>query len=287
MSRHTLIQVSDLHLSALRAYNYRGWAACRKHINRVHPDLVVATGDLVLCDPDHVADHDFVAAELARLDVPWAALPGNHDIGDTGPKPYMDQWVSQERRQRYLDRLGPDWWARDLGHWRIIGLNAQLPGSGLAAEVQQFAWLDAELAATAGRPIALFLHKPLFVTAPDEPGDPVWCLLEPARRALMDRFAGADLRLVGCGHAHHYRTLVAGNITMVWAPSTGLVIDDEVAPFDGRHEPGLVHYVFDGDRVEFGLVQPAGHVTSDLTDLVARHGAMRQAPILQLADVLD
>ncbi len=287
MPRHTLIQVTDLHLSAERACNYAGWAACRDHINRTRPDLVVATGDLVLCNPDHEADHDFVAAELASIKVPWAALPGNHDIGDTGPRPYMGQWITEARRQRFLDRLGPDWWARDLGPWRILGLNAQLIGSGLVAEAEQLAFINAELALAGARPLAVFLHKPLFVDHPAEAGDPVWCVLRPGRDGIWQRLTRANLRLVACGHAHHYRTLVIDGVSMVWAPSTALVIDDKVAPFEGLHAPGLVSYAFEDDRVEFGLVKPSGLVTSDLTDLVARYGAMRNAPVLRLADVLD
>ena len=241
MSRHTLIQVSDLHLSALRAYNYRGWAACRDHINRVRPDLVVATGDLVLCDPDHDPDHEFVAAELARLDVPWAALPGNHDIGDTGPRPYMGQWVSDARRQRYLDRVGPDWWARDLGRWRIIGLNAQLPESGLAAEAEQFAWLETELQRAAGGTVRrwdvtiVITHFGPSLASADprygaQPGTASFC------NADDDLLPRADLWLHGHLHCRHdYLVPRAGQRpTRVVCQARGLADKGEA---DG-YEPG-------------------------------------------------
>lgn len=286
MTTHRLIQVTDLHLSAERAYNYAGWARCLDHINAARPDLVVATGDLVLCDPDHGPDHQFVRSELGRIEVPWAALPGNHDIGDTGPKPYMGQWITDARRQRFLDAIGPDWWGRDLGAWRILGLNAQLPGSDLVAEEEQLDWLEREIAAAGDRPLGVFLHKPLFVNDVAEAGDPIWCVLRAGRMSLLDRLKRGNLRLIASGHAHHYRTFNFGNIAIVWAPSTALVIDDEAAPFQGLHEPGLVEYRFRGDTVEFGLVKPRGLVPSDLTELVARHGAMRKAPVLALADVL-
>ncbi|WP_374656638.1 metallophosphoesterase [Dongia sp.] len=287
MPTHRLIQVTDLHLSAERAYNYAGWAACRDHINRARPDLVVATGDLVLCDPDHGPDHAFVRSELDRIEVPWAALPGNHDIGDTGPKPYMGQRITDVRRQRFLAHIGPDRWGRDLGRWRILGMNAQLLGSDLAAEAEQLDWLEREIAAAGDRPLGLFLHKPLFVNEVDEEGDPIWCVLRPGRVAVLERLKKGNLRLVASGHGHHYRTFNFGRVAMVWAPSTALVIDDEVAPFQGLHEPGLVQYRFGDDTVEFGLVKPQGLVASDLTELVARYGAMRQAPVLALADMLD
>ena len=41
--------------------------------------------------------------------------------------------------------------------------------SGLASEAEQFDWLARELASAHGKPVALFLHKPLFLTTPDDP----------------------------------------------------------------------------------------------------------------------
>jgi len=285
MSRHHVIQVTDLHLSAERAYNYASWKACLDHINDVKPDFVAVTGDLVLDDPDHAPDHSFVHGELSRIEVPWAALPGNHDIGDTGPRPYMDQWITDERRQRFLGHYGADWWARDLGAWRLLGLNAQLMGSSLAAEDEQLTWLEAQVRDAQDRPLAVFLHKPLFIDHPAEAGDPVWCVLQEGRQATLQMLQQGNLRLVACGHAHHYRTLNFDGVAMVWAPSTAQIINNEVAPFQGLHEPGIVHYRFDGDKVEYGLVKPSGLIASDLTDIVEMHGTMRQAPLLPLAQV--
>jgi 3',5'-cyclic AMP phosphodiesterase CpdA len=285
MQRHHVIQVTDLHLSAERAYNYPGWAACLAHVNRERPDLVVATGDFVLCDPDHAPDHAFVRSELGRIEVPWAALPGNHDVGDSGPRPYMGQWITPERRQRYLGHFGTDRWIHELGRWRLVGINAQLLGSGLEAEVEQQDWLRAALAEGGGRPVALFLHKPLFIHGPGEEDDPSWSVTRRGRAAILELLSAADVRLVACGHAHHYRTLMAGGIAMVWAPSTSQVMSNEVPPFQAPQEPGVVHYWFADDRVEFGLMKPAGLTPRDVTGIVERHGAMRHAPALPLAAV--
>ncbi len=282
MPSHHVIQITDLHLSAERAYNYASWIACLDHINIERPDFVAVTGDLVLDDPDHAPDHAFVRAELDRIEVPWAALPGNHDMGDTGPRPYMGQWITEERRQRYLGHYGADRWSRDLGDWRLLGLNAQLMGSGLSAEEEQLDWLRSEAEGAQGRPLALFLHKPLFVDHPEEAGDPVWCVLREGRRPALDLLSGSNLRLVACGHAHHYRTLNFGRTAMVWAPSTAQIINNEIAPFRGLHEPGLVHYRFEDDKVEYGLVKPLGLAVSDLTEIVERHGTMRNAPAFPL-----
>ncbi|HVZ02127.1 MAG TPA: metallophosphoesterase [Dongiaceae bacterium] len=285
MGRRLVIQITDLHLSAERAYNYAGWQACLDHINRMRPDFVAVTGDLVLCDPDHAPDHAFVRAELDRIDAPWAALPGNHDLGDSGPSPYMGQFITDSRRARWLAHFGADRWTRDLGAWRLIGINAQLLGSDLDTETEQNEWLDGVLHEAAGRPVALFLHKPLFVEHAAEIDSPVFAVTGAGRAPIMDLLAGTDLRLVACGHNHCYRTVQRGRTAIVWGPSTGQLVAEE-APYQGIHEPGLVHYWLDDDGLEFALVKPAGIVASDNTRLVEQHRAMRFTPLFSVEQAL-
>jgi len=76
--------------------------------------------------------------------------------------------VTAERRARFVDHWGPDWWGMDAADFRLIGLNAQLMGSGLALEEEQWDYLAAEAQAARGRPVALFIHKPLFLNHPAE-----------------------------------------------------------------------------------------------------------------------
>jgi 3',5'-cyclic AMP phosphodiesterase CpdA len=278
MTRHHVIQVSDLHLSAARGYNQPGWEACLAHIAVERPDLVVATGDLVLDDPDEDADHDFARSELERIAAPWVTLPGNHDIGDANPAPYMGQHLDMKRLQRYLRTHGSDRWVRELGAWRLIGINAMLLGSGFAEEVEQEAWLRTTVAQDRTRPTALFLHKPLCIDRLDEAdSSPDVCVLPDGRRRLLALLAGVNLRLVASGHTHHYRTLSSGGIAMVWAPSTAQILRMR-RPFRALLRPGVVHYWFDGESLEYGLVEPHGMVANDVTETLARYQAMRYAP---------
>jgi hypothetical protein len=90
------------------------------------------------------------------------ALPGNHDVGDEPPGQDPDQIVDADRLARWDRYFATDRWILDAGGWRLLGVNAQLFGSGLAREHAQNQRLDAQLT-TAGRPFALFLHKPLFL----------------------------------------------------------------------------------------------------------------------------
>jgi hypothetical protein len=139
--------------------------------------------------------------------------------------------------------------------------------SGLDCETEQFDWLDAELSALRGRPLALFIHKPLYRTAPDDPE-----LAEtsfryvpmPARRKLIEMLDTVDLRLVACGHVHQRRDYTFRSIRHVWAPSASFLIrsDTRQEPI-GIKEVGLVDYVFRPDSFEVRHIRVPG-----LVDLV-------------------
>lgn len=282
MPRHCIVQISDLHLSRERAYNQPGWEACLSHIAAEQPSFVAVTGDHVLDDPDCETDHLFARSELDRIPVPWAAIPGNHDIGDLNPRPYMGQHITKGRLQRYQRVFGSDRWVRQLGRWRLLGLNAFLLGSDMPEEGEQERWLRAILSEDPDRPTALFLHKPLCLFSLEEESSPDVCVLPKGKHRLLIAFNGVNLRLVASGHNHHYRTALIRGIFMVWAPSTGQILRIP-RPFRATLKPGVVVYWLDDDgSVEFGLVEPNGIVATDITRLIALHGAMRSAPSLPL-----
>ena len=282
MARHHLIQISDLHLSEQRAYNQDGWEACLAYIESEAPDFVAVTGDHILDDPDAEDDHLFAAEQLKRIPVAWAAIPGNHDIGDTNPHPYFGQHLSPARLKRYRDIFGYDRWCRDAGRWRLIGLNAFLFGSDLPEEDDQYDWFRAQTRKDPGRPTALFLHKPLCINSLYEESSPDVCILPEGRRRLMKSLQGVNLRLIASGHNHHYRSSTLGTMAMVWAPSTAQILR---MPRDFRAllRPGVVHYWFDDEGgLEFLHAEPPGIAAIDITDFIDRYGAMRSAPMLPL-----
>jgi alkaline phosphatase D len=93
-------------------------------------------------------------------------VPGNHDIGDNpwpgGPD---ESFVSRDRLARWRETIGPDRWSGEYGPWTLLAINAQLLGSGLDAEVEEWSWLqDAIHGRATGRPIVLILHKPLVAS---------------------------------------------------------------------------------------------------------------------------
>src|ERR1700733_3000882 len=133
------------------------------------------------------------------------ALPGNHDVGDEPPGHDPEQIIDADRLARWDSSFAVDRWALDARGWRLLGVNAQLFGSGLAPrEREQDNWLD-EQSSAAGRPTALFLHKPLFLEHPAEDVASPACMTPSVRTQLLGKLNRSDVRLIVSGHLHQHR----------------------------------------------------------------------------------
>lgn len=274
------MQVADLHLSRARSYTQAGWEACLRHINEARPDLVVFAGDQVQDDPDDADDQLFARRQLERTQAPWVALPGNHDIGDDGPAPHMEQAITPSRLAAWTRINGPDRWTRELGRWRVIGLNAMLAGGILVEnEKDQLDWLDTVIADDRKRPLIIFIHKPFYLHHRNEEIDSEYLVERPGREALLARLARGNVRLIASGHAHHRRVVTIDSVPQVWAPSAALLGKTPSISFGGDPSPGLVRFLLDdsGDT-RFEFVAPEGLAAFDATDLRRVYGTMRFAP---------
>src|SRR5262249_30607911 len=151
-----VLLVSDTHLSASAPRAQSNWDAVLRHVDKAHPDLVVHLGDLSQDGAHGAADLRYGRAQLGRLPVPWRAVPGNHDVGDN-PWPGAPEGVvvDADRHQRWLDIVGAGHWAAAAGGWTLLAVNAQLIGSGLAAEAAQWSWLEEQAREHHGQPVAL------------------------------------------------------------------------------------------------------------------------------------
>jgi hypothetical protein len=77
--------------------------------------------------------------------------------------------------------------------------------TGIESEAEQFGWLVSELSSVNGKPVALFLHKPLYLNTPDDPeieSSAIRYVPQPRRKNLIEMFSAIDLRLVASGHVH-------------------------------------------------------------------------------------
>ena len=275
MPEFRLTQISDTHLARRLTKLTDNFHRVSEYIDATRPDLVINSGDLAFDAPTSPGDLDFARSLHDGLPVTCRYLPGNHDIGDNptqiGPVP--PQQVSESDRQVYLSLFGDDRWRFDAAGWCFIGLNSLVMNSGLSSEVDQFEWLAAELAGASGKPVALFLHKPLFLNAPDDPeleATSIRYVPQPARQRLIEMLRTADLRLVASGHVHQRRDFTFGRVRHIWAPSTGFIISDVRQERIGIKEVGLVEYRFQPDSFEVRHVKAPGQVDVDLDELLAR-----------------
>lgn len=249
-----VLQVSDSHLSPRAPYAEENWEAVVDCVTELAPDLVVHTGDISLDGANRIDDLEHARRSLERLPVPWVAVPGNHDIGDAGT---TSQPVDDTRRSRYHAVFGDGTWCIESHGWRLVGLDVQTLLSDLPAAASMWEQLAGSLAA--GGPTALFLHRPIGPLAAAEPDVPDRYVSRPARQRLTGLLDYADVRLVGSGHVHQWRNVVAGPRRHVWAPATWALLPDSVQPVIGRKVLGAVLHTLSPDgRVSSELVVPEG-----------------------------
>ena len=273
MAEFRLTQISDPHLTRRHPSLTANFERVSAHIDATRPDLVLNSGDLAFDAPTSRDDLAFARGLHEALPVPCRYLPGNHDIGDNptefGPMPAYP--ISETDRQAFTAVFGADRWQFEAAGWCFIGLNSLLMQSGLACEAEQFDWFVSQLAAAAGKPVALFLHKPLFLDSPDDPeleASAIRYVPPPARRQLLAVLDKADLRLVASGHLHQRRDMTWRGIRHVWAPSSGFIISDQQQERIGLKEVGLVEYRFQPDSFEVRHVRAPGQLDIELDELL-------------------
>ena len=273
MPEFRLTQISDTHLARRHQKLTDNFHRLSEYIESNRPDLVVNTGDLAFDAPTSRDDLDFARTLHDGLPVTCRYLAGNHDIGDNPTKvgPAPSHPVTERDRQSFLSLFGEDRWRFEAAGWCFIGLNSLVMNTGLASEAEQFDWLASQLAVTHGKPVALFLHKPLFLNSPDDPelaATSIRYVPMPARRRLVEMFRAVDLRLVASGHVHQRRDFTYCHVRHIWAPSTGFIISDARQEVIGIKEVGLVEYRFQPDSFEVLHVRAPGQTDVDLDSLI-------------------
>jgi 3',5'-cyclic AMP phosphodiesterase CpdA len=275
MHEFRLTQISDTHLARRLQKLTDNFHRVSEHIDATRPDLVINSGDISFDGPTSRSDLEFAKELHDALPVPCRHLPGNHDIGDnpTAVGPAPKQPATEKERQNYLSVIGEDRWRFDAAGWSFIGLNSLIMNTGIESEAEQFGWLASELGRINGRPVALFLHKPLYLNTPDDPeteGTAIRYVPQPRRRSLIEMFAAVDLRLVASGHVHQRRDFTFGHTRHVWAPSAGFIIPDRMQEVIGAKEVGLVEYRFQPDSFEVRHVRAPGQIDVGLDELLGK-----------------
>ncbi len=273
MPEFRLAQISDTHLARRLSELTGNFHRVSEYIDLERPDLIINSGDIAFDGPTNRDDLEFAKTLHDALPVACRYLPGNHDIGDnpTGVGPAPSQPATEQDPQAFVSIFGEDRWRFDAAGWCFIGLDSLVMNTGLASEAEQFDWLASQLSSTNGKPVALFLHKPLYLNTPGDPeiaATAIRYVPIPARGRLIEMLRAVDLRLVASGHVHQRRDFTFGHIRHVWAPSAGFIIPDKIQEVIGTKEVGLVEYRFQPDSFEVRHVRAPGQIDIGLDILI-------------------
>jgi len=240
-SRPVLVaQISDLHIKrpGQLAYGRVDTAAalvrCIDTLNRLspRPDLVVISGDLA--DTPAPEEYDHLKILLAPLEIPFAAIPGNHDDRALMRSALPDQPYAQANGALNLSIAA--------GGLDVVLLDSSVPGASHGTlDAGTLRWLDVTLGASARGPALLFLHHPPFATGIGHmdvqnlrnAGD-LLAVLRRHNRVL----------LVAAGHVHRAAVTMFAGIpaTICPAPNHAVALDlDARLPPSFKIEPPTFH----------------------------------------------
>ncbi|MCU0363098.1 MAG: metallophosphoesterase [Bacteroidales bacterium] len=183
-------------------------------INRLRPDFVVFTGDLVNTkgNRSQVAEFKRITS-LIDSKIKLLYLPGNHDIGAEPQQSDIDAFIAD---------YGHDRWAFSQKGSTFIGINSQLLKSeNAAAEETQFSWLSTELAKSAGsNQVLVFSHYPFFIKLPWEPETYSNIGLQK-RKKYFSLFSENGVDAVFAGHLHNNSEAKQDDIEMITTSAVG------------------------------------------------------------------
>jgi 3',5'-cyclic-AMP phosphodiesterase len=238
--RLVIAQISDLHIRAPgelvcgRVDTSAALARCIDELNELfpRPDFVVITGDLA--DAPLAGSYDHLVRLLAKLKLPFAAVPGNHDSRELMRAALPDD--SYAHTSGALNSI------RTVGGVDLVLIDSTVPGAPHGElDRETLAWLDAALERSAQKPALLFLHHPPFPTGIEH--------MDVHNLRNADQLAAIvckhpRARLVAAGHIHRATsTTFAGvSATICPAPNHAVALDlDGRLPPSFKIEPPALH----------------------------------------------
>jgi 3',5'-cyclic AMP phosphodiesterase CpdA len=118
------------------------------------------------------------------------AVVGNHEYGAGPGAPGYHRYFGRRAGSR------EGWYARDLGTWRLIGLNSNCQLIDCGPGSQQYRWLARELADHPTACSLAFMHHPLVSSGPHGP--------DPSIRPLWELLYRSGVDVALAGHDHLY-----------------------------------------------------------------------------------
>lgn len=185
-----------------------------EEINRLKPDFVVITGDLV-----HVERDEKQLSEFKRITstidkkIPVYLTPGNHDVGNSPTQKDIDF---------YKSIYGYDRFSFEHKKSRFIGINSNLIKANTPGlESAQYQWLENELEnAQHSDHIIIFCHHSFFISKPDEPVQ-YFNIGIKTRDKYLALFKKYGVTAVFAGHYHRNGYGRDGDMEMITTSAVG------------------------------------------------------------------
>lgn len=179
----TFAAINDLHVLDTKSAGIVNQA-----VNNINADsrvqFTVVLGDIAT--GGRYQEIKLAKVALDRLDKPWYAIPGNHDV----------DMKTKDIFGNYKAVYGPTRWDEGEEGWLFIGLNScEESKSDVSIQPDEVAWLEQTLKkVNRERPIALFAHHPF------NPNTRAYRVQNADE--ILGMFAEHNLKLVAAGHYH-------------------------------------------------------------------------------------
>jgi Icc protein len=235
-----IAQISDLHIKRPGALAYgrvdtaKALERCVAALNEFTPvpDFVVISGDLA--DTPTAEEYDHLKRLLAPLKLPFASIPGNHDL--------REMMRAAFPASNYAQSSGPLDQRTEIAGLDLLLLDSSVPGEPHGQlDPATLEWLDATLASSPQRPALLFLHHPPFRAG----------ILHMDRQNLFNADGLAlivrrhpRVRLVAAGHVHRATLTMFAGVPTTICPAPNHAVDLDLAELrepSFRIEPPAFH----------------------------------------------
>jgi Icc protein len=218
------VHFGDLHITARREQNCRDFLSLVEEVNQVMADslnFAYLPGD----NADHgkAEEYGLVREGLNRLQLPWFAIVGDHD-------------VHSKRHYNFLHFMMPEPFYRfEVGSYRFFALDAFVSDDPKVFDIssEQLNWLqqELELASAIHKRSVLFLH-----CYPSELGN--------SSSPLRDLIKRYGVLLVDMGHTHYNEIANDGRTLYTATRSTGQIEEGPVGFSVTNLDDGVVSWRF-------------------------------------------
>jgi len=193
-------------------------------VNRLNPDFVVITGDIVNKATDSIQWAEFKRlTSKIKPSILVYITPGNHDISNNPTQQSIDEYKLSHGDDKFSFRHKKN---------MFIGFNSCLiKADAPELEQKQFEWLENELKnVKRSNNIVLFCHQPFFVDKPDEPEQYFNIGIEK-RMKYLDLFVRNNVNYVFAGHLHRNASGKYDNLNMITTSAVGKPLGDAPSGF--------------------------------------------------------